>query len=178
VLAVAGLAVGAAMGSAAAGDDTAASTTDAAAQPAPTVTVRMTAPTLPARTATVTVDPADAIQASLDSAAAALDQRQHDLDQRSSDLDAREAAIGAAEATQRNGTIPGDGTFLVGTEVRPGTYRSDAPSSGMCYWARLNGSDEFDIIDNDLSEGQSVVEIRSTDRFFETKGCEEWHLVS
>jgi hypothetical protein len=177
-LAVAGLAVGAAIGSAAGGGGAAAKSADAAARPAPTVTVRLTSAAPPARTTTVTVDPAEEIQASLDAAAVALDQRSADLDRRNADLDQRAASIGAAEAADRAGTIPGDGTFLVGTEIKPGMYRSDAPSSGMCYWARLSGSDEFDIIANDVSSGQSVVEIRSTDRFFETKGCAEWHLVS
>ncbi|USQ75660.1 hypothetical protein [Ornithinimicrobium cryptoxanthini] len=71
-------------------------------------------------------------------------------------------------------SIPGDGTFEVGVDVQAGTYVSDG-SVGGCYWARLSGSDGFDsIIDNNFGEGQMIVTIKESDRFFETSGCEPW----
>lgn len=73
-------------------------------------------------------------------------------------------------------TIPGDGTYQVGTDIQPGTYVSGAPDSGNCYWARLSGtSGSFsDIIANNNSSGQSVVTIAPTDKVFETSGCNDW----
>lgn len=69
--------------------------------------------------------------------------------------------------------IPGDGTFEVGVDVEPGTYVSEA--SDGCYWARLSGSDGFDsIIDNHFGNGQMIVTIKASDRFFETAGCNPW----
>lgn len=69
--------------------------------------------------------------------------------------------------------IPGSGMFEVGVDIDPGTYVSEA--SGGCYWARLSGSDGFDsIIDNSFGEGQMIVTIKDSDRFFETNGCEPW----
>lgn len=71
--------------------------------------------------------------------------------------------------------IPGDGTYEVGVDVKPGTYVSTAPDSGNCYYARLSGTDGFDdIITNGNSSGQSVVTIKKTDKFFETSGCNAW----
>ncbi|MBB2890803.1 hypothetical protein [Flexivirga oryzae] len=73
-------------------------------------------------------------------------------------------------------TIPGDGTYQVGTDIQPGTYVSGTPDSGNCYWARLKGtSGSFsDIIANNNSAGQSVVTIAPTDKVFETSGCNDW----
>ena len=73
-------------------------------------------------------------------------------------------------------TIPGDGTYEVGTDIQPGTYVSSTPDSGNCYWARLKGtSGSFsDIIANNNSAGQSVVTIAPTDKVFETSGCNDW----
>ena len=71
--------------------------------------------------------------------------------------------------------IPGDGTYEVGVDIKPGTYVSPPPSSGNCYWARLSGSNSLDsIIANNNSSGQSLVTIASTDKFFETSGCNDW----
>ena len=79
----------------------------------------------------------------------------------------------APAAPKASGSIPGDGTFQVGVDIQPGTYVS-APPSLNCYWARLSSPNTNDIIDNNNSSGQSVVTIRSSDKFFETSGCSEW----
>jgi hypothetical protein len=71
--------------------------------------------------------------------------------------------------------IPGEGTYQVGVDVKPGTYLSKGPQDGNCYWARLSGSDGFaDIIANGNTAGQIVVTIKKTDKFFETNGCNDW----
>lgn len=71
--------------------------------------------------------------------------------------------------------FPGDGTYEVGADVKPGTYVSKAPDGGNCYWARLSGGDGLDnIIANNNSSGQSVVTIKESDSLFETSGCSDW----
>lgn len=80
-------------------------------------------------------------------------------------------------------TISGDGIFLVGSEVEPGSYRTTVPNASIgCYWARLSGlSGEFDdIIANGIGEpgAQQVVEIASEDEAFETEGCGTWELLN
>lgn len=71
-------------------------------------------------------------------------------------------------------TIPGDGTFLVGDDIQPGTYRT-AGGAG-CYWARLKGtSGELgDIIANGNVTGPTTITIAPSDAAFQTSGCVEW----
>lgn len=78
-----------------------------------------------------------------------------------------------------SGSIPGDGTFRVGSEVKPGTYKSkpDASGVGMCYWARLRSANEDSIISNHLGSGPTFVTIHSTDKYFQTTGCATWKRV-
>jgi hypothetical protein len=70
-----------------------------------------------------------------------------------------------------------DGVFIVGTDMRAGTYRS-TPQDG-CYWARLSGfSGELrHTIANDNTDAQAVVRIRSTDKGFESSGCGPWRPI-
>jgi hypothetical protein len=52
------------------------------------------------------------------------------------------------------------GTYLVGVDIVPGLYRV-TPSEGQAYWARLDRNHE--IIDNNLSEGQLIVNVQPGD---------------
>ena len=74
------------------------------------------------------------------------------------------------------GTIPGDGTFLVGEDIQPGTYRTDGEEG--CYWARLSdASGELEsIIANGNPQGPTTVTISTSDAAFETNGCSGWIL--
>ena len=75
-------------------------------------------------------------------------------------------------------SIPGDGTFRVPQEVKPGTYRTSGEDG--CYWARLrNLSGDFDAITaNGNTDGPTTVQIRSGDKGFETRRCGTWRKVS
>ncbi len=76
--------------------------------------------------------------------------------------------------------FPGDGTFIVGSDVQAGTYRSGTPTSGNCYWSRLSttdGAGTDGILANNNSAGPSVVTIQKTDKAFNTSGCEAWTKV-
>lgn len=65
-----------------------------------------------------------------------------------------------------------DGTFVVGEQVSPGTYRTGRVSD--CYWARLRS--DGGIIDNDFASAalEIVVMIQSSDAIFETQNCGTW----
>jgi len=67
-----------------------------------------------------------------------------------------------------------DGTWRVGIDIEPGTYRTEGTES--CYWERLNGfSGEFgDLIANDFSTGQAIVSILQNDAGFTSQGCGNW----
>ena len=73
----------------------------------------------------------------------------------------------------------GDGTYLVGVDIAPGTWRND-DSSGGCYWARLNGfSGTLDEIEaNAFTYDPQIVTISSGDEGFFTEGCGTWTKVN
>ena len=74
-------------------------------------------------------------------------------------------------------TIETDGTYRVGTDIVPGTYRSAGPSAegaSDCYWARLSSLNETHIIDSNISIGPEVVMIQPSDRAFLTHSCQPW----
>ena len=69
-------------------------------------------------------------------------------------------------------TISTNGTFVVNTDIVPGTYRTNGGTG--CYWARLNSLDTGDVIDNNVSDGPQVVRIKPTDTAFMTRDCGTW----
>lgn len=84
-----------------------------------------------------------------------------------------------ASPSPTGGVIPGDGVWLVGTEVTAGTYRTTVPEDSFgCYWARLSGtSGEFaDLIANDnwVAGATVTVTIDASDVAFESSRCGEW----
>lgn len=68
-----------------------------------------------------------------------------------------------------------DGTFQVGKDIQPGTYRTRVGSSG-CYYARLKGfgGTVDDIITNNNTDAPAVVTIAATDKGFESQNCGTW----
>lgn len=60
-----------------------------------------------------------------------------------------------------------DGVFIVGLDIQPGRYRI-TPSGSTAYFARLD--DNLDIIDNNISDGQLIAEVRAGDFAFEFSG--------
>ena len=73
----------------------------------------------------------------------------------------------------------GDGDFQVGSDVKPGTYRTTGNSDGMCYWERAkDAKGEMDsILANDNVSGTSYVTIKATDKLFKSSGCKDWKAV-
>ena len=68
----------------------------------------------------------------------------------------------------------GAGTYIVGTDVAPGTFVSKG--GGSCYWARLRsftGGLEA-IVANANPRGRAIVSIARSDRGFQSNGCGTW----
>jgi hypothetical protein len=88
----------------------------------------------------------------------------------------------AAPATLPATTI-GQGTFVVGREVQPGTYRTEGPDQdslvSICTWQRLkNTSGEVGSwIASGIEKGPAVVTIKSSDAAFKSQGCQTWTKV-
>lgn len=75
----------------------------------------------------------------------------------------------------RSQTEPfGDGTYIVGVDIAPGTWRAQPTSS--CYWARLAGfsGDLADVLANDNTSGSTIVTIAPTDKGFASTRCGTW----
>lgn len=99
---------------------------------------------------------------------------------------ARPAASSPAQpdtATVPVGQI-GPGEWLVGTDVQPGTYRSDGPTEpgGYCMWSRKDaaGTGPLDNIiasDGSYDAGQMLVTIEASDVVFQTRGCAPFQPV-
>jgi hypothetical protein len=70
----------------------------------------------------------------------------------------------------------GEGTYVVGTDMQPGTWRAE--NGPNCYWARLSGfgGTEQELIDESLTtQGVApVVTISATDVGFTSNGCGSW----
>ena len=82
--------------------------------------------------------------------------------------------FGGAVYTRAQATSFGDGTFVVGTDIQPGTYRS-ANGQG-CYWERESGfsGSLADIIANDFVNAPTIVTIAPSDQGFKSDGCGAW----
>ncbi|BBX24750.1 hypothetical protein MTER_41610 [Mycolicibacter terrae] len=71
--------------------------------------------------------------------------------------------------------IDTDGTFAVGTDILPGTYRSDGPRDGnACYWRRVSSGK---TVDSAMTKKPQVVLIEPTDTAFRTDRCAPWQLT-
>jgi hypothetical protein len=80
-----------------------------------------------------------------------------------------------SRVTDSTTTVAVDGTYVVGTDLKAGKWRSSGGE--FCYWARLKnfGGTLSSIIANDnVSGGRAIVTIRSTDKGFQTSGCGIW----
>lgn len=67
----------------------------------------------------------------------------------------------------------GNGTYRIGEDLEPGTYRSTGTS--MCYWERLSGfSGELEDIIGNGNDGLEIVTIAESDAGFTSQGCGDW----
>jgi Predicted solute binding protein len=68
----------------------------------------------------------------------------------------------------------GDGMYIVGTDIQPGTYKSSGQSN--CYYARLSGfgNTTDDILANDNTDTPAIVTISDGDAGFQSNSCGIW----
>ncbi|WP_424213402.1 hypothetical protein ACN20G_15690 [Streptomyces sp. BI20] len=78
-------------------------------------------------------------------------------------------------------TVKGDGgTFRVGHDIAPGTYKTGGLAEGTigtCYWERSSAAGDGgvdSILANENLEGSGIVTIKAGDKFFKTTGCQDW----
>ncbi|MCZ2402038.1 hypothetical protein IV498_02275 [Paenarthrobacter sp. Z7-10] len=86
----------------------------------------------------------------------------------------REDAVAGAEQKKAANTIS-DGTWTVGTDLTPGTYRATAPVGSRCYWAIYkSGTNGSDIVENDLPGGGRPAVTLAPGQDFNTARCGSW----
>ncbi|MFC9463921.1 hypothetical protein [Streptomyces coelicoflavus] len=151
-VALVSLLVGVGMGASGDTGDEAEAAADAKAGPRPTATVTETAPAAeaePAPTVTETVT---------------------------------ETVTAKPKKTKEPGpatTFSGDGEYLVGEDIKAGTYKTAGPEDEWgCYWERAkDASGEFgSIIANNNLEGTGRVTLNKGE-YFKTNRCQEWKRV-
>ncbi|WP_155855321.1 hypothetical protein [Actinotalea ferrariae] len=98
-------------------------------------------------------DELSAQQTTIDARAAELDDREAELGERSTALDEREAAVTQTEEAVAAGRVE-IGTWTVGVDIQPGTYRTAEAVTSTCYWGIYrSGTNGDDIIQNDIVQG-------------------------
>lgn len=96
-----------------------------------------------------------------------------------SDPSSTPSSVPAPSSTRPPGpatSFAGDGTFRVGVDIQPGTYRSEGGAA--CYWERLKGlsGNIEDMIANGVAG--PPVQILPSDFAFKTQACGSWSLAS
>ena len=89
--------------------------------------------------------------------------------------DLRREAEGVRAEIKKN-SFSGDGTYIVGEDINPGTYRAEASPSGNCYYERLNDLEgNIDsIITNENTSGPVVLNVAPSDYAIQVSGCAEF----
>ncbi|NNN37080.1 hypothetical protein HLK59_43405 [Streptomyces sp. S3(2020)] len=85
----------------------------------------------------------------------------------------------AEAAEEKKIAFEGDGDFQVGSDIKPGTYRTTDNDDGMCYWERAkDSSGEMDsLLANDNVTGTSYVTVKASDKLFKSSDCNDWEAV-
>ncbi|MCW5254599.1 hypothetical protein [Streptomyces sp. SHP 1-2] len=80
---------------------------------------------------------------------------------------------------EKKAAFGGDGDFRVGTDIKPGTYRSAGNTDDGCYWERAkDASSELDsLLANDNVTGTTYVTVKDGDKLFKSSGCRDWEAV-
>lgn len=73
------------------------------------------------------------------------------------------------------GASVGDGVYVVGQDMQPGTYRVSAAVTDGCYWAiTKSGSNGADIVQNDLPKGGFPQVTVKAGQDFKSERCGTW----
>jgi hypothetical protein len=84
-------------------------------------------------------------------------------------------AAGPAPAAGAQPTSVGDGVYVVGEDMAPGTYKVSAAVKDGCYWMiTKSGTNGADIIQNDLPTGGFPQVTLTKGQDFTTNRCGTW----
>lgn len=106
----------------------------------------------------------------------AVKLREDDVTKREDDVRKREDAVTQQEKVQADNSIA-EGTWAVGVDVAPGTYRAKDPVSDFCYWEITADTNGDHIVANDIVHGGRPTVTLKKGQFFKTQGCGTWARV-
>ena len=113
---------------------------------------------------------AETVEDGLAARRAQLDEREEKLVAAEGQIRAREEAVTATEQAVAARSV-GPGTWTVGIDIEPGTYRTQEAVLGQCYWAILRSGSNGDIIENDIVSGGFPTVTLSVGQDFEHNRC-------
>ncbi|PYY56475.1 hypothetical protein DEJ17_10715 [Curtobacterium sp. MCSS17_011] len=89
-------------------------------------------------------------------------------------------SVATAKIARATASFSGNGTFKVGSTIKPGTYYSTTRQDQFCYWARLSSARGTldDIRANDIGSGQRMIQVSSTDKYVELDDCGTWYAAT
>ncbi|WP_051299625.1 hypothetical protein [Arthrobacter castelli] len=103
-----------------------------------------------------------------------LEEAQAKLEKAQAKLKEREKAVAGAEAEKAANTIS-EGTWTVGVDVEPGTYRTTDDVRSSCYWGiYVSGTNSEDIVSNGIPGGGRPSVTLSKGQDFTTSRCGTW----
>ena len=106
-------------------------------------------------------------EAALTTAEAALKTQEEGLTK-------REAAVSGTEKKQAANTVS-DGTWVVGVDIEPGSYKAKSDVGSRCYWGiYASGSNGDDIIANDIPGGGLPTVTLAAGQDFKSSRCGSW----
>lgn len=111
-------------------------------------------------------------------AAATYAARNATLKQQASNLKQQQASIAAEEGTLQAHQISEDGVYVVGQDVKSGTWHTpgDGGSGDQCYYATLGSTDTSNILDNNNFDGPETVDLSGAYAFQISGPC-TWYLT-
>ncbi|MGH3403954.1 MAG: hypothetical protein ACRDRJ_15855 [Streptosporangiaceae bacterium] len=95
-------------------------------------------------------------------AKAAYANRNAALNVRSTELNQRARAIAATEGMLQSSKISSDGVYVVGRDIKPGTYHTNGDgglTTNACYYATLTSTNTGNISDNNNFDGPETVDV-------------------
>ncbi|MET9256703.1 hypothetical protein [Streptomyces sp. NPDC003717] len=92
---------------------------------------------------------------------------------------AEDTAKETGKKAEKKAAFAGDGDHQVGSDIKPGTYRTTGNTDDMCYWERAKDAsgDADSLLANDNVTGSSYVTVKATDKLFKSSGCKDWEAV-
>ncbi|MEU7941110.1 hypothetical protein [Microbispora bryophytorum] len=96
----------------------------------------------------------------------------------------RETQPAEAETSKPRETQPAqaatieEGTWTIGEDIAPGTYKTADAVTSMCYWGiTRSGTNGSDIVENDIVEGGYPRVTLKVGQDFKSSGCGSWIKV-